>query len=415
MKPITETIQRPSFDTTAFVGRSDETIGRSKEVNLILTKAKKLCDGEEVEKRVTVFSAETALGKTWLLCQIAHELSIGPCPDRMKIYRLDPPDKASITDDFDATKETKRVLAEFAADVWGEKIQEVSLPELSRKVMDVTKERLGRYSLVLFVDAVFEADWNFLELFEEHLLGPLAIIPNVLIVLSGRGRKFPWSTPELRFRADFHDLHPFNLDDTRVQIERLDRPGLAASDSVDVIQEIGQGVPGATVWLVQDNDFLKTQNPETLDAILNHFLESVSAEPDNNRTKIRGYIEALCVLRAFDDDRLSKFIQVYGQATGSSVAGVAVSHGVSVNIQKILVNEALAQYKSEEGAYILDKYLAKLAEEYLRRKNPSLWKLLHTTAIDLYAEWVTKYERTKERWIVEKAYHEGVLASAKTD
>jgi len=409
---ITEQIKRPSFDPTAFVGRSDESVGRSKEVNLILTKARQLCRGEKVEQRVTVFSGEAALGKTWLLCYIERELQSGPCPERMKTYRLAPPDRSHIENDFDATREVKKILEEFAQAVLGEAVQEISLPELSRRVMDLTKKMLESFYLVLFVDAVFEADWNFLELFEEHFLGPLAINPNVLIVLSGRGRKFPWATPELRFRADFHDLQPFTLEDTKAQIERLDRPALAASDSVDVIQEISQGVPGTTHWLIQDENFLNDQNPQMLDTILNHLLESVAEE---NRAKIRRYIEALCVLRAFDDDRVSRLVQVYEQTVGDSPDNLALSHAASVNIQKTLVHESLAQYQNTQGAYMLDKYIAKLAEEYLKRKNPALWRHLHTTAMKIYDEWIVKYERTKERWIAEKSYHESVLASTKAD
>lgn len=404
-------IERTLFDPDAFVGRADEEIGRSPEVNLILGKVRQLCNGDGVEKRVTVFSGEAALGKSWLLHQIENELKSGTdsCFRRVKTYRLDPPDRSHIEDDFDATREVKKILEAFAQGVLGEVIREISLPELSRHVMDLTKKALDSSFLVLFVDAVFEADWNFLELFEEHLLGPLAIIPNVLIVLSGRGRKFPWATPELRFRADFRDLQPFTLGDTRVQIERLNRPELAISDRIDLIQEIGQGVPGATGWLVKDSGFLDNQNPETLDAILNHLLESV---PETDRTKIRRNIEALCVLRAFDDDRVSKLVQVYEEATGGSPENLPLTHGASVNIQKNLVHEAFAQYQNAQGAYTLDKYMAKLAEEYLKRQNYDLWIRLHTTAMNLYAEWVVKYERTKDRWVEEKSYHEEVLRSA---
>ncbi len=404
-------IERTLFNPDAFVGHADEKIGRSPEVNLILGKVKQLCNGDPVEKRVTVFSGEAALGKSWLLHQIEIELKSedDPCFRRVKTYRLDPPDRSHIEDDFDATREVKKILEEFAQGVISQSIREISLPELSRHVMALTKKVLENSFLVLFVDAVFEADWNFLELFEEHLLGPLAIIPNVLIVLSGRGRKFPWATPELRFRADFRDLQPFTLGDTRVQIERLNRPELAISDRIDLIQEIGQGVPGATGWLVKDSEFLDNQNPETLDAILNHLLESV---PEANRTKIRRNIEALCVLRAFDDDRVSKLVQVYEEATGGSPDNLPLTHGASVNIQKNLVHEAFAQYQNAQGAYTLDKYMAKLAEEYLKRQNPLLWKNLHTTAMNLYAEWIVKYERTKDRWVEEKSYHEEVLRSA---
>lgn len=409
MTQYRETLQRPPFEPVAFVGRSDEIIGRSNEVKIVLAKAKLMCAGEEVEKRVTVFSGESALGKTWLLRQIEHELSVAPCPDRMRSYRLDIPERSAIQDDFDATKEVKKILETFAKNVLGEDINEVSLPELSRKVMEKTKAYLGDYSLVLFVDAVFEADWNFLELLEEHLLGPLAIMPNVLIVLSGRGRKFPWATPELRFRADFYDLEPFNLEETRAQIVRLDKPELAASDNLALIYEIGQGVPGATVWLAQDEKFFENRNPERLDAILNHLL------PEEDRLTIRRYVEALCVLRAFDDDRVSKMVQVYEQIVDHKPDNHTISYGVSANIQKRLVHEALAQYQNAQGAYILDKYLAKLAEEYLRMQNPELWRRLHETARDLYADWIKKYERTKDRWIAEKAYHEDALTSESTD
>lgn len=409
MAPDEKITARPAYDPALFVGHSTESIGRYGLVQLMLEKAEQLCRNEPIEQRVTVFSGESAIGKTWLLQHIEHELHRGPCPEQMRIYRLAIPERAITDDGFEAVVEVRRVLEDFAQQVWSEEIHEVSLPELSRKVMEITEDRLASHCLTLFADGVFEADWNFLELLEEHLLGPLAIQPRVLIVLSGRSRKFPWATPELRFKADFQEINPFNSTETEAQVARLGFSDSISPSELETVQKIGQGVPGATYFLVQGGDFSKSQKLETLDTILTHYLASVRAD---ERRKIRNYIEAICVLQAFDDDRVSTLVGVYERSTGIAPAGQIVPYEVSVHIQKLLVQEALAHYQQEEGAYKLDQYIAKLAEEYLRRKNPTLWRLLHETALNLYTEWSDKFPRTRNRWAAEATYHAQCLGVA---
>lgn len=409
MAPDDKMTARPEYKPNLFVGHSTESIGRSAPVQLMLAKADLLCRNQPIKQRVTVFSGESALGKTWLLRHIEHEFHLRPCPEHMRIYRLAIPERAMTDDGFEAVVEVRRVLEDFAEQTWQEEIREVSLPELSRKVMEITQDRLASHCLVLFADGVFEADWNFLELLEEHLLGPLAIQLRVLIVLSGRSRKFPWATPELRFQADFQELFPFNSTETKAQISRLGLNGSISPLELEKVQQIGQGVPGATYFLVQDGDLSRSDKPETLDMILNRYLASVRAE---ERQKIRKYVEALCVLQAFDDDRVSTLVGVYEQSTGAAPAGHAVSYEDSVHIQKLLVQEALAHYQQAEGAYKLDLYIAKLAEEYLRRKNPTLWRLLHETALNLYTEWSDTFPRTRSRWIAEATYHAQCLGVA---
>lgn len=409
MAPDEKMTARPTYDPDLFVGHSTESIGRSEPVQLVLAKAELLCRNQPIKQRVTVFSGESAIGKTWLMQHIEHELHRRPCPEQMCIYRLVIPERAATDDGFEAVVEVRRVLEDFAQKVWHEEIHEVSLPELSRKVMEITQDRLATHCLVLFADGVFEADWNFLELLEEHLLGPLAIQPRVLIVLSGRSRKFPWATPELRFQADFQELGTFNSTETEAQIFRLGLSDSISPLELEKVQKIGQGVPGATYFLVQDGDFSRSEKPETLDTILDHYLASVRAE---EKQKLRRYIEALCVLQAFDDDRVSTLVGVYEQSTDAAPAGHIVPYEVSVHIQKLLVQEALAHYQQTEGAYKLDQYIKNLAEEYLRRKNPTLWRLLHETALNLYTEWSEKFKRTRDRWAAEAAYHSRRLSEA---
>ena len=99
--------------------------------------------------------------------------------------------------------------------------------------------RLNRV-LVLLVDYVDESTNDLLNRLEDHCLSPLAVEPNALIVLAGRGREYIWKGPELRLKSEEHDLSPFDPVQT---LEQLRKQAPQAAQYSDEIFELSAGVP----------------------------------------------------------------------------------------------------------------------------------------------------------------------------
>jgi hypothetical protein len=255
--------------------------------------------------------------------------------------------------------------------------------------------------LVIFLDSVYETEWKFLELFEEYLLGPLANKPQVFTIMSGRGRKFPWATPALRFNSEIVKLEAFNEAETVAQIKhQASIVQTSIDDLTKRLHEYSNGVPGINDWLVKDEAFLQGKAPTSLDKMLVSLLNSIDAD---RRSQLLDYIEAICVLQLFDDNRIEVMIQAHPKLQPNLKSEPIFQK--AVRIRRELVQESLATYVDNEGAYQLDESLRRLAVEHLKQSQPDLWQKLQETALTLYEEWAQRYKRTEERWQKEIEYH----------
>jgi len=272
----------------------------------------------------------------------------------------------------------------------------VELPEMSRKLMERLKEVLAGRVLVLLLDHVHESDWDLLLKLEDYLLGPLITMPEVLIVMSGRGRLYPWKTPELRLKAEFKDLKPLPEEDTKAQVKRqVPKPRI----SPEGLYQLTDGNPLANYLVARYGV------PEGLNEVIEGLLEPI---PSEYRQKIREYLEALCVLRAFDEERIPTMLAVYYDDDSYRNWTFAQAR----KVRQELTRWALARWDSEQGGYVLDKTVRKLVEEYLKVAHPDKWKALQQAASELYRKWVEEFPRTKERWREEAQYHVKFLKQA---
>lgn len=401
MSTASDNLERLEYRPELFVGREEQ-------VQDVLDNIRRMCRAEDVRKRVHVFVGETAMGKTWLLKAIHNAVKTSEFSQQCLIHEFTLPLRSTTENESDATLEVRQIMVNFAQEVLKIAHTEATLPALSRMIMDSLTQRFqtGKY-LVVFLDAVYETAWNFLELFEEHLLGPLALRQEVFIVMAGRGRKFPWTAPELRFHSTIEELTPFTEAETTEQLQSYTPTiGISGEAITERLYQYSNGVPGINYWLTKDKNFLQGEAPTLLADILNQLLHSVDSTA---RDKIVQYIEALCVLRVFDDDRISAMIQAH-----PSIKSELTSDNLfqtAVEIRRTLVQESLAGYRDEEGAYQLDESIRKLASENLKQNQPQLWQDLHKAALDLYKQWAENYKRTAERWQKEAKYHEDELAA----
>jgi len=281
------------------------------------------------------------------------------------------------------------------------KLQTDEPSKMSRRFLAQVTERLDDRVVVLLVDHVYEADWDLLDALEEYVLGPLAVEPQTLIVLAGRGRPYPFTTPELRFDAKFIDLGLFSASTTREQLKRQRKRAVSRTQK---IYDIGQGNPLATYLLAEYED-----PGEALDQVIHEMLKSI--EDPSRRQSVREYLEALCVLRVFDEARIPAMLAAYYDDPQYRQWLHAQAH----QVREALVETGFARWDSDESAYVLDKTVRQLVEQYMRNNKPPIWDRLRCAAAALYQEWAQRYERTRERWQEAYQYHHQRLENRGAD
>ena len=365
-------------------------IGRDTQLTFVRKKAEALRSGDRVERRTIIFTGERAIGKSWLLQRLAEllaELGFTVFRVDLKVYANKPK-----TDKPDEEVAIANILLDLHR-VWGEKQSPggASLAELSRNVLEVVRKHLPQKPLTVCVDHVYESNWELLAALEEYVLGPLAIEPRVLMILAGRGRLYPFKTPELRLKVDTEELRPFSLDET---IEQLQVQHEARVPLAEKIHAISGGNPGANDLLAQHPE----EPAQALNEVLTGMLEPV---PPEQRQKVREYLEALCVLNAFDEERIPPmFAEYYVDPAYKNW-----TYAQARQARELLTESAFARWDADRGGYVLHDMPRKLLEQYLRESQLERWKSLQNEAKLLYNKWVGDYPRNKERWQEEVTYH----------
>jgi hypothetical protein len=374
-------IRLPDYSPDAFVDREDE-------VGLVIQKAHPLLENRAVDRRTIIFIGERGTGKSWLLAHLRKLTEL-----ELTAFALNLADYAT----QDPVFAVMDILKQFSQVLGQGQVPGVTLAEMSRVVMENVRPRLEKQPLLLLVDWVYESDWKLLAALEDYWLGPLAVEPHVLIVMAGRGRPYPWKTPELRLKAEFHDLSPFRDVDTTA--EQLRRQRKEAVDKAPQIHRLSGGNPLANFLLAAH------ENPgAALDQVIDGMLETV---PSGRRRSVRQYLEALSVLRSFDEERIPTMLAVY--YSDPSYRGW--THAQARRVREELVRWAFARWDENQGGYVMDAPTSALIEQYLQDARQSLWKDLHCAAFWLYTSWA-EYPRARERWQKEVENHAGRLREA---
>lgn len=326
------------------------------------------------------FIGERGVGKTWLPSHLSHQLQ----QKKVFLVWLDLK-KYSGKDPGWAVAD---IIRHVSAETEGRRERlGADLAEMSRTLFQHLQNVLQKQPLVVIVDHVYEADWKLLPVLEDYLLGPLAVEPRVLIVLAGRGRLYPWKTPELTLRSEQVTLRPFKEDETKKQLQRQ-VPGAVDKAKAKEIHDLTGGNPLSNYLLaVGDLD-------QTLEVLLN-------SVPEDRRPQVRGYLEALCVLRVFDEERIPAMLAAYyGDESYKEW-----SYAEARRVREELVRWALAHWDGEKRGYVIDRIVRTMLETYLEKEKPEKWENLHRAALALYSQWEKDYPSTEDRWRQEVKYH----------
>jgi hypothetical protein len=358
--------------------KSDHFVNREEEVGLVTKTAESLARQERLKERAFLFTGQRGSGKTWLLQHLSDVLSSEWQTEAqvalIDLYKLH---KVSEPRDF-----VREVMLEFASQTRAQAGQvsyaeKASVP-LERwaewLVHDVRQMAVQSRFLTLLLDSVYESDWDCLELLEDALLGPLVVEPNVLVVMAGQGKPFPWRVPEFWVYGKAQELQHFN--ETQVQ-EMLQKIGGDGEKAKRIFQLSG-GYP-FVAWMLSQHAVAEYQ--DALEVALDYMLPE-------NVADLRDDLDALCVLDAFDEDRIVDF--------------TACDYSEAARILNRLVGPKLAWYEQASRGYVLDKAIRQVLVQLLKIKDPHRWQELHEKAQSLYEEWAAQYG---VEWKTEAEYH----------
>jgi hypothetical protein len=105
----------------------------------------------------------------------------------------------------------------------------------------------------------------------------------------------------------------------------------------------------------------------------------------------RAWLEALCVLRSFDEERIPELLVAY--------SGVI----------------PIRDWPYAQVRQARDRLLQTRLVRYLQQTQPETWRRLHCAAYRLYKDWEQHYPDEKQRWQSEVEYHAKCLRDAGYD
>lgn len=368
----------PEYSTHGFVNRE-------RELALVRQRLEALLNRQRVEKRTFIFTGQHGIGKSWFLLHLRDLLQR---ENGVKVQHLN-------LGAYPATLAPQAVLLQIIAKMSDELLADLAIPyttpdTAAAYLLTSIREKILRDEvLVILLDTVYESPRPLLAILEAYLLGPLAIENNVLMILAGRGREYPWSTPELRLQAEFHTLPLFSDTSTAAQLQRHNH---AAYSRAREIHAVSLGNPKTTLLLAENEDTIAV-----LDQVIGEMLPSDHPE----RQLIREHVEALAIVRGFDYSQMPYLLSVYyDQPALQSLP----RRELRVILDRLL-EPGLVYWNTTRLAYTFHEAMRNLIDRYLHQAKPVLWGKLHASCIDLYQGWVGAKSTHSSQWQEELTYH----------
>lgn len=381
-------VKLPPYAAHRFVDREEEY---GKVVALVNAARQR----EAKRTRAITFYGERGSGKTWFCLQLCHAIPQDKPDVSVLFISLQPrrPELEHVKlknawfwpkQQQDATSEPAiddilrnslwKWLAQLLDIMW---VKNADYGELTYWLERDLGSRQHPSAYVLCLDSAFESETAVLELVEKHLLAPFLNLPNSLIVLTGRGKDYPWKTPHLRLRAENAILHPFPKEYIYSQlIKQLENSqSRVTHELADAIWELGGGYPLS--------NFVLGASPhpeEALERLVEELLSVVV--PAEQIPEIRNAVAALCVLQRFRDSEIAIMI---GFDQDGAKADAQLPPEVMRTKRDRLIQQSLMRW--HDDGYELNSSLKIAMRSYLRLREPARFQRLVQRAVDLYHSW----------------------------
>lgn len=383
-------MQLPRYEPELFTGRDQEI----KQVEEFVTK---LLANERPVSRTIVFRGARGFGKSWLAIHLKrfvlarHDqvlpFFIGLGQHYERILKAEQPGEWVVQPGDDPSATVAQLVDWLAGELGAVHARDADTNDLAGSIMQtITSPPFGRPPrrarvLALIIDSVFEADWELLKQLEATVLGRLATLPNVLIVLTGRGRAFPWETPQLNFPAAAVTLPSYDVADVKEQLRRQ-LPGESFSDQeIEEIIKTGHGFPLNNLLLGQ-----VLRKGLKLNDVISELLSFVADSADLREVRLQ--LEALCLLERFREDQIMPMVrrrQALGRMGRPGDERAELDAGTLTEARRVkdeLVRLGLMRW--EGGGFVIDPSIRVLMAHYLERERPTIALGLHEAAQQMY-------------------------------
>lgn len=369
--------------------------------------------------RTIVFHEEIGSGKTWLMLHLHREVLPQDSHITSLYISLAPPlegfvpksneyvvNKASLTENAPPDA-LVRELSEWIGkqeSISASTSRDADLGDQTGWLVTAVKEKFQDRILVLIFDSIFEvADWAKLAKLENALLAPLAALPHVVIILTGRGKLYPWESPYLRvnvvFPKGFIPLRPFSESEIAEQL-KAQKPDAVLS--AKTIHELGGGYP----WV----NYLLAQGKNEADATskAREGLLSVIQDP-KIRADVARDLEALSVLDGFRESEMPKMWEAdEGKKDGLNL----IPTEIRKRSDRLLSTDFL---RWRDRQFKIDKPMVLVLRNYLELNDPQRWKRLECRALNLYSDWAIKFPRNRDYYLDHVRKHTALLERADID
>lgn len=400
------------FDVDTFVDREEELSKLVGMVSFSVNEEVKLPDYQRVKHLV----GKSKVGKSYLLCNYNEYLA----GTNIRKIGLSFANFINLEDYQFIESVLNSLIEQIAPYV-------VGLPEnRNGMVVNVLSdllfkevENLQKKNLIVFLlDEVSMLSDNRIQLLEDYLLARILVLPNVIVVLSGRYLINGWKEFALRPRAEVNviELSGFDYENTQKQIQALNPhlDGLVAE-----IHDISGGSPGNNRKIVDELVDPSQFNELSAIHICNQELFEALAEirtkiPDSTANELLPALEALCVLQDFDMEYEMPAILSVHSALMGSWAIQRCSDLLNI-LSKIQIGPGkLIDWDMEKSALAMEEQTRLNLEKELKMQNENLWKTLHCTAMKMYSDWAKEYGM--DSIFADKAeYHKTQLIKAGVD
>lgn len=380
---------------------SRESFIHRSEVDLIQGKFKQFLEsgGKEGPPKAILFRGERGYGKTWL-CFHLHRTILPDFPNLTSLYialfRL--PAEYTLEEKEEwvipAAAQQETLQPEkicISLMTWICEQLEIPYPhdptliEARRALVGGVESKFTETrALVLILDSVFEADWELLETVEENMLAPLAELPNVFFIMTGRGRPYPWISPALRLGMEEETLKGFPIG----QLTRGNKQ----------IDDLSGGSPLVGYALMQTDDPIRA-----LDEVAEYLLEVIP--PSLERRRLRDAFEAFCVLDEFREGEMEVMLKAYYEAKKQVMPPYPIR-----DVRDDLLKTYL--FRWEGGGFRVDASLRNVLQNYLKHHQPELWTQLNCAAYKIYLSYAERYQQYQTEYERLAAPYKSVLEAS---